>query len=154
MTEPAAPANAIDARATLESRKADPSWGAKVFAGDVDANRELRELTTKAASSDDSVVAAVMSGEPGRMPTTETRIMQGTADMLRSIGIKEGIIEQVLQGHKVTAEEFKLTEAWKARQTRNPEFVRLYLSGDPEAREKMTLADIIISGGIKGQSGI
>jgi hypothetical protein len=44
-------------------------------------------------------------------------------------------------------------EAWKARQMKDPVFVKAYLSGDPEARQKMTLAAIILSGGIKGQSG-
>jgi hypothetical protein len=150
----AQPANAIEARTALDSRMADPSWGAKVFAGDPDANRELRELTSKAAGSDDSTIAVAMSGKPGEMPDTETRIMQGAAGMLREIGIKEGIIEQVLQGHKVTAEEYRLTEAWKARHMKDPVFVKAYLSGETEPREKMTLANIILSGGIKGQSGV
>jgi hypothetical protein len=157
MTEQAAivaPANAIEARAALDSRKADPEWGAKIFAGDADANRELRELTAKAAGSDESVVAAVMSGEPGRMPTTETHIMAGTAGMLREVGIHEEIIKQVLKGHEVTEQEYKLVEAWKARHMKDPEFVKRFLNGDVEAREKMTLANITLAGGIKGKASI
>jgi hypothetical protein len=154
MTDTAPPANAIEARAALDGRMADPSWGAKVFAGDPDANRELRELTGKAAGSDDSTIAVAMSGKPGEMPDTETRIMQGTAGMLREVGVREEIIEQVLKGHKVSEPEYKLTEAWKARHMKDPVFVKAYLSGEVEPREKMTLANIILSGGIKGQSGI
>jgi hypothetical protein len=130
---------------------ADPEWGAKVFAGNPEANRELRELTSKASGTDDSVVAAVMSGEPGKMPTTETHIMAGTAGMLREMGISEEVIEQTLKGHQVSEQEYKLTQAWKARHMKDPEFVKRFLNGDTEAREKMTLADIILSGGIKGQ---
>jgi hypothetical protein len=37
---------------------------------------------------------------------------------------------------------------------KDPVFVKAYLSGEVEPREKMTLANIILSGGIKGQSGI
>jgi len=147
----APPANATEARTVLDAKMADPDWGAKVFAGNPDANRELRELTSKAASSDDSVIAAVMSGDVTRMPTTETHIMAGTAGMLRGIGIREEIIADVLKGHMVTEPEYRLTEAWKARHMKDPEFVKRFLNGDVEAREKMTLADIILSGGIKGQ---
>lgn len=152
MTDQAAPpANAIEARTVLDSRMADPEWGAKIFAGNPDANRELRELTSKAASSDDSVVAAVMSGEPGRMPTTETHIMAGTAGMLREVGVSEEAIEQTLKGHQVSEQEYKLVQAWKGRHMKDPEFVKRFLNGDTEAREKMTLANIVLSGGIKGQ---
>jgi hypothetical protein len=151
VTEQAAPANVIEARAALDSRKADPEWGAKIFAGNPDANRELRELTSKASGSDDSVVAAVMSGEPGRMPTTETHIMAGTAGMLREVGVSEEVIEQTLKGHQVSEQEYKLVQAWKARHMKDPEFVKRFLNGDTEARQKMTLADIVLSGGIKGK---
>jgi hypothetical protein len=151
MTDQPAPANAIEARAVLDSRMADPSWGAKVFAGDVDANRELRELTTKAVGSDDSVVAAVMSGDLSKMPTTETHIMAGAAGMLREVGISEEVIEQTLKGHQVSEQEFKLAEAWKSRHMKDPEFVKSFLNGNVEARQKMALVDIILSGGIKGK---
>ena len=151
MTDQAAPANAIEARTRLDERKADPEWGAKIFAGNPDANRELRELTSKAAGSDDSVVAAVMSGDLSKMPTTETHIMAGAAGMLREVGVSEEVIAQTLKGHQVSEQEYKLVYAWKIRHMKDPEWVKRFLNGDVEAREKMTLADIVLSGGIKGQ---
>jgi hypothetical protein len=150
---PAPPSNVQEARTQLAALVADKERGAKLFAGDVETNRQFSQLTAIASRDDDSTVAAAMAGKLGDMPDSTARIMAGTADMLREIGIKEAIIEQVLQGHEVTAEEYKLTEAWKARQMKDPVFVKAYLSGEVEPREKMTLANIILSGGIKGQSG-
>jgi hypothetical protein len=150
-TPPAPPANVAEATARLAARSADKDWGAKVLAGDADAKREWRDLTSMASGADDSMVAAAMSGNAGQMSDSRVRMMADTAGMLRGIGIREEIIGEVLKGHEVTAEEYKLTEAWKARQMKDPEFVKKFLNGDPEAREKMTLADIILSGNIKGQ---
>jgi hypothetical protein len=151
MTDEAAPANAIEARTRLDERKADPEWGAKIFAGNPDANRELRDLTSMATRSDDSVVAVAMAGKADGMPNSETAMMAGTAAMLREVGVKEEIIKQALEGHQVDEPEYKLVEAWKTRHMKDPEFVKKYLNGDVEAREKMTLANIVLSGGIKGQ---
>jgi hypothetical protein len=150
---PTPPANAQEARTRLDAFVADNGKGALLLAGDVETNRQFSELTAMAAGEDASTVAAAMAGNLGDMPDSSLKLKFQTAGMLREIGISEKIIEQVLQGHEVSAEEYKLTEAWKARQMKNPEFVKAYLSGEPEAREKMTLASIILSGGIKGQSG-
>jgi hypothetical protein len=150
---PAPPANAQEARTRLDAFVADNGKGAKLLAGDVETNREFSELTAMAAGDDASTVAAAMAGNLGDMPNSSVKIMAETAGMLREIGIREEIIEQTLKGHEVSAEEYKLVEAWKARQMKDPVFVKSYLSGDPEAREKMTLASVILSGGIKGQSG-
>jgi hypothetical protein len=150
---PAPPANAQEARTRLDALIADTGRGAKLLAGDVETNREFSELTALAAGEDASTVAAAMSGNLGDMPDSSVRLMANTADMLREVGIREEIIEQTLKGHEVSAEEYKLVEAWKARKMKDPVFVKSYLSGEPEARQKMTLASIILSGGIKGQSG-
>jgi hypothetical protein len=151
-TPPARPANAVEARVRLDAFVADLGKGAKLLARDPETTKEFKSLSEMASGEDASTVAAAIAGNPG-MLDSQLKMMANTAGMLREIGIKEGIIEEVLQGHLVSAEEFKLTEAWKARQMKDPVFVRSYLSGEPLAREKMVLADIIISGGIKGQSG-
>jgi hypothetical protein len=148
---PAPPANAQEARTRLSAFVADNGKGAKLLSGDVETNREFTQLTAMAASDDGSTVSAAMAG--GDIPDSQSKVMAETASFLRTIGIKEGIIEEFLQGHMVSAEEFKLTEAWKARQMKDPAFVKSYLSGEPLAREKMVLADIILSGGITGKSG-
>jgi len=62
--------------------------------------------------------------------------MAATAGKLREIGIREEIIEQTLQGTRFSSDEFKLVEAWKVRQMKDPVFVKAYLSGDAEAARK------------------
>jgi hypothetical protein len=150
---PAPPANSQEARTRLDAFIADKERGAKLFAGDAATTKEFNSLTTMAATDDASTVAAAMAGNIGDVPNSSVKLMADTAGMLREIGIRDGIIEQVLQGHEVTADEYKATEAWKSRQMRDPVFVKAYLSGEPEPREKMMLADIILSGGISPQPG-
>jgi hypothetical protein len=150
-TPPAPPANAAEARTRLDGLIADKAFGAKLLAGDADANRDFRALSDMAANVDDGTIAAAMSGNIGALPDSRLKVMANTADHLREIGIREEIIEQQLRGHEVSPEEYKLVEAWKARQMKDPVFVKAYLSGDPEARQKMTLAAIVLSGDVKGE---
>jgi hypothetical protein len=149
MTEAAAPTNAVEARTQLDVRLADKEWGAKLIAGDANTNKDFRDLTAMVSNEDASTVAAAMSGNIGDMPDSSTKLMANTAEMLREIGIRDDVIEQTLQSPPVTSAEYKLAEAWKARQLKDPVFVKAYLSGDPEAREKMTLCDIVLSSEIK-----
>ena len=151
VTPAAPPANAQEARTVLDARIADRDWGAKLLAGDAATNREYRGLQDMAANSDDSTIAVALSGNIGEFPDSRVKIMSETAGMLREIGIREEIIEQTLRGHIVSPEEYKLVEAWKSRQLKDPVFVKAYLSGDPEARQKMTLAAIVLSGDVKGE---
>src|SRR6266403_5626346 len=143
---PTAPTNALEARGRLNTLIADKDWGAKLLAGDAATNREYRDLSSMAANVDANTIAVALSGEIGEFPDSGLKQMAATAGMLREIGIGEEIIEQTLRGHEVSSDEFKLVEAWKARQMKDPVFVKSYLSGDAEARQKMTLAAIILSG--------
>jgi hypothetical protein len=148
---PAPPATPAEARQRLDARLADKQFGARLLAGDAATNTEYRDLQNMAANVDpNDAVAVAMSGNIGEMPDSSVKLMANTADMLREIGIKESIIEETLRGHEVTEQEYKLVEAWKARQMKDPVFVKAYLSGDADARHKMTLAAIVLSGGIKG----
>jgi len=148
---PAPPANSTEARTRLDTLIADKNFGAKLVAGDADANREFRGLQNLAASTDDTTIAAAMSGEIGEFPDSGAKQMANTAAMLREIGIREEIIEQTLRGHEVSADEFRLVEAYKARLMKDPMFVKDFLSGNPEARQKMTLIAIVQSGNVKGE---
>jgi hypothetical protein len=156
---PVPPATPQEARAVLDAKMADKNWGERLTAGDAEVTREWNSLQAKAAEPTDDVSRA-MAGDVlqhaaflGGVPDSGVKLMADTADMLREIGIREPIIEETLRGHEVTAEEMKAVEAWKARSMKNPEFVKNFLSGDPEARQKMTLAAIVLSGGIKGEQG-
>jgi hypothetical protein len=151
---PAPPANAAEARTRLDALLVDKDRGAKLLAGDAEVNREYRELRAKADNPDPAdTVAVAMSGNVGEVPDSEVALMANTAGMLREIGVRESIIEETLRGHVVTEQEYKLVETWKARQMRDPVFVKNFLSGGAEERQKMTLAAIVLSGGIKDARG-
>jgi uncharacterized membrane protein len=150
--QPAAAANAIEARAQLAGRLADNVWGEKLTKGDPTTQREFDDLTTMASRTDDSAIALAMSGSIiGQGPNSDVRVMAGLAGMLREIGIPEPAIAQALKGDGVSEQEYRLAEAWKTRHMKDLGFVEKYLNGDTEAREKMTMVNIIISGGIKGK---
>jgi hypothetical protein len=151
---PAPPANSQEARTRLDGLIKDRDWGAKLIAGDAATSREYRELRLKVDNPDPAdTVAAAMAGKLGEMPDSSVKMMAETAGMLREIGIRESIIEETLRGHEVTQLEYDLVNAWKTRQMKDPVFVKAYLSGDEEARQKMTLAAIVLSGSIKGALG-
>jgi len=150
---PAPPANAVEARARLDTLIANKDWGAKLLNGDAGTNREYRDLLNMAEKADASKIAVAMSGDIGEMPDSSVKIMAETASMLREIGIREEVIEQTLQGHEVSQKEYDLVKAWHSRQMKDPVFVKAYLSGDPVAREKMMLAHIVLSSDVKGALG-
>jgi hypothetical protein len=159
---PVPPATPQEARSVLDSRIADKDFGARLVAGDADANCEFRELQAKIAEADPADdVARALAGDVDQrasysgigIPDSGVKQLAATAEMLREIGVSEPIIAEQLHGHEVTAQEMKAVEAWRGRQMKNPEFVKAYLSGEPEARKLMTLSQIVISGGIKGEQG-
>jgi hypothetical protein len=151
---PAPPANAQEARTRLDALIADKDRGALLLAGDPATNKDYRDLQNMVANVDpNDQVAVAMSGNIGEMPDSELRLMSNTADMLRDFGIREEIIADTLRGHEVTALEMKQVEAWRERAMRDQTFVRSWLSGDPEARQKMVLSQIIVSGGVKDAGG-
>lgn len=147
---PAPPANSREARTRLDALMADKDWGAKALNGDVAANRELRELSAMAARDDGSAVEIAMLGNANRMPTTELQTMATTAAMLREGGIRDEVIRDCLSGKAVTQAEYDLTKAWFKRHEADKEWGKRLLEGDVEAREKWTLATIILSSPIEG----
>ena len=151
MTEPAAPATATEARAVLDARMADKDWGSRVFNGDPAANKELRELTAQVAAGGEDVVAAAMSGELPDMPTGDQRIMAGTAEMLRELGIRDEVTANFLRGEGVTPQEYELVANWKREHMGDAEWTAKFLSGDVKARQQMMLANSVLVNGIKSE---
>jgi hypothetical protein len=150
----APPANAAEARTRLDGLIADKEFGAKLIAGDANANREFRALQEKADSVDPADMAAVaMSGGLPEMPDSRVKLMHETVGLLREIGINEVTIRETLEGHLVSQSEYDRVAAYKSRLMKDPVFVRDFLSGNPEARQKMTLIAIVQSGGIKDARG-
>jgi hypothetical protein len=147
---PAPPANSQEARTRLDALIADKDWGAKALAGDLAANRELRELTTMAARDDGAGVDVAMLGNANQMPTTELQVMAHAAASMREVGIREEIIRDALSGKAMTQAEVDLTKAWQTRHFADPEWSKRFLAGGAEERQQFMLCSIILSSPIKG----
>ena len=144
------PANAKEASARLEVLKANDEFTGKLLGGDPYAAKEFHDLHVMAAEgSGMSDVDKAMTGALPDVPDSGLRMMAGTADMLRDIGLRDEVVRQVLEDQPVTEAEFNAAKAWQTRAMKDQAFVKLYLEGDIEARQKMTLASIIISSPIK-----
>jgi hypothetical protein len=152
------PETAAAASEKLTTLQADKAWTGKLLAGDAAVTQEWNGLHERVHRGDDEAkeaksladrVAAAMTGDQRSLSDPEAKQMNSTAAMLREIGIRDEVVTQALSGHEVTKAEFDVVKNWQARATRDPEFTKLYLSGDPEACQKMTLAAIVLSSNIK-----
>jgi hypothetical protein len=74
-------------------------------------------------------------------------MMANTADMLREIGFPEKAIHETLAGKVPTPDDIQLAQSWKRQALNSPEWVRRYLSGEPDARREMMAADVVITNG-------
>jgi len=151
LQQPAPPATATEARTVLDARLADKDWGAKVFAGDAAANKELHELTAMASRGGDDTVAAAMNGHPAYMPTTEQHQMAHTAALFRELGIRDDVTSQFLRGEQVTPQEYELVANFKKEMMGDEAFIKRFLNGDVKARQQMLIADTVLVNGIKNK---
>jgi hypothetical protein len=156
--QPQIPETAAAAGERLANLQADKAWTGKLLAGDTAVKQEWNGLHERAARGDDQEkeaaslserVVAAMTGNLQSAPDSEAELMNVTAGLLRELGIRDEVVMQTLSGHEVSRAEFDLVKNWKERTMRDPEFTKKYLSGDPDARQKMTLAAIVLSSNIK-----
>jgi hypothetical protein len=148
-TPAAPPKNATEAQVALNSRGADQEWRAKVFAGDVAANKEWRDLTAMVAAGGDDTVAVAMAGNPSNMPTTELAHIAHTAAMFRELGMRTEVASQLLRGEPVSALEYELVSNWKKEHMGDEDFVKRFLSGGIKERQQMLIANSVLVNGIK-----
>jgi hypothetical protein len=159
MTEPiisppvvdqAPPKTATEARVALDARAADKDGWAKRFdAGGITEKREWEQLTAMIAGGGDDTVTVAMTGNPVYMPTTDLHQMAHTAGWFRELGIRDEVTSEFLRGEKVTVQEYEAVSNWKKIQMGNEEWVKKYLSGDVEARQKMMIANTVLVNGAK-----
>jgi hypothetical protein len=150
--QPEPPKTATEARTVLDARMADKDWGGRIFNGDAGANKELRELTAMVAAGGADTVAVAVAGNPVRMPTTEQAHMAHTAALFRDLGIRDEVTSQFLRGEQVTPLEYELVANWKKTAMGDNSaggFVERYLAGNVEAKQKMLIADSVLTNGIR-----
>ena len=129
---------------------ADKEWGAKVFAGDPTANKELHNLTAMVATGAGAdTIAVAMTGSPVYMPTTDMAMMAHTTAMFRELGIRDEVIREFFQGDGISPEWYEATVNWKKEHMGDLEWQKKFLSGDVKAAQQMMLANSIIVNGVK-----
>jgi hypothetical protein len=156
--QPQIPETAAAAGEKLATLQADKAWTGKLLAGDVSVTQEWNGLHERVHRGDDEAkeaksladrAAAAMTGDQRSLSDPETKQMNATAAMLRELGIRDEVVTQTLTGRDVTQAEFDVVKNWQTRALRDEAFTKLYLTGDPEACQKMTLAAIVLSSNIK-----
>jgi hypothetical protein len=152
------PETAAAASEKLATLQADKAWTGKLLAGDATVTQEWNGLHERAHRGDDEAkeaksladrVTAAMTGDQRSLSDPEAKQMNSTAAMLRELGIRDEVVTQTLTGRDVTQAEFEVVKNWQTRAMRDPEFTKRYLTGDPEACQKMTLAAIVLSSNVK-----
>ncbi len=147
--QPAAPTNATEAAARLDTLKADSGWGEKFLSGDVATVKEFHDLHAMIDAGDNVEMALAGITPGGDIPDSGAKLMANTATMLREIGLSDGVVRQALAGEGVPQAEFDAVTIWKGQRMRDPEFTAKYLAGDPEAGRLMTTANVVIANGVK-----
>src|SRR5450432_3411625 len=94
----APPKTATEARTVLDARQADKEWGARLFAGDPNTNKEFHTLSAMVAAGGDDTVEVAMTGNPVYMPTTDLHQMASTAAWFRELGIRDEVTSEFLRG--------------------------------------------------------
>ncbi|HEY8336713.1 MAG TPA: hypothetical protein VIQ05_23215 [Tardiphaga sp.] len=136
-----------EASQRLSELKNSPEWRDKWFAGSVTAKDEFRQLTEAIAMGDDPEVDLAMAGQidVGMIDVGGRRAMHSTAEMLRSRGIDDGPIRDLLLNKAVTSDDYKAAQRQKDALLRSHDFSAKFLSGDGDARKQMTDLDMILS---------
>jgi hypothetical protein len=158
--QPQIPDTAAAAGEKLATLQSDKTWTDKLLAGNAAVKTEWNGLHERVVRGDDQEkqaeslserVIAAMTGNLQSAPDSDAALMNVTAGLLRELGIRDEVVMQTLSGQEVTQAEFDAVKHWKERAMRDSEFTKQYLNGDPEARQKMTLAAIVLSSNIKGE---
>jgi hypothetical protein len=147
---PALPPTPDQAEAKLTELRGNKEWVTKFLAGNGPEVAEYGKLSEIAlGKGDEAKVALAMAGQYLPVNDSEHITRMGTASMLREAGIADDVIRQALSGSPVTQQERDAAEKLKAKLMRNADFSKKYLAGDAEAKEQMTLLQIITSSDVK-----
>jgi hypothetical protein len=134
----AAPAVPADQAAAAEKKAelmADPAWVKRKVSGDPEANAEMTKINE------------VLVGAETAQPAVDASEL----DHLRSLGLSNEVIKQVETRQPVTQDEYDRASRLKSTLMKDPEFVRKYLDGQYEARQKMALISIVMSSQIRSK---
>jgi hypothetical protein len=140
------------AKAQLAGLTGDPEWRAAFLRGSPEHRRQFAELTAAAASG--SAAAEALAGDPVALPGTPELSSHGVTPTqlrreigaLRTSGLNDDVIAQILNGHEVNPGEVAAARELKSMLLGDRQFVAKYLANDWNAVRQMRLIATILSG--------
>jgi hypothetical protein len=96
-----------------------------------------------------SIVELALAGHTDHINDSGYLQMKNTVDALRTDGISEGAIRQLISKEPVSRAEYERVKQWKSDAMENSEFTAAYLKGDPASVRMMTNAMIVLVSPIK-----
>lgn len=123
------------AAARIEELIADKDFGKRLLSGDHKARKEWRELHE--------------TGGPEALMAVQEfkRDEKAIAHFAEFHSLSAEHVEELREFKPVPPQVHRKAVAWVARNSRDPEFAKKYLSGDPEAGRLMFLANSLIARG-------
>jgi hypothetical protein len=175
---PAAPTTPTDALATpptvptpseatvlLDARLTNPEFAAKLLAGSGPEVQEFHRLM--ALKSSDAPVAEnggdrldrIIAGTEPAPPfetvvngELTTRNQIATAQVLRDLGLSNGVIRQAFEGKPVSADEYNAVKNLRTARMSDKVWTAKLLAGDFEAKRELALMNIVMVAGYKEQA--
>jgi hypothetical protein len=153
-TTPVPVTDSAQAKAQIESLSHDKVWREAFLRGSAAERAQFATLTARAAAGDPA--AEALAGDlppPGGMEITGSavggkipaRALASEVNALRSAGISDGAIQQLLDGYAMSAHEIEAVTRLKSMRLGDPEFVARYLKGGWSERREMTLIAAVLS---------
>jgi hypothetical protein len=118
-------------QAAASARKAEllanPEWRGKFLENDPAAHTEM------------SAINSVLVG-----PAPQETLDPSQIEHARALVIREDIVQQLATRMPIPQSEHDAVARWKAGHLKDPAFLRKYFDGDYEARQQMTIANIVL----------
>ena len=148
------PSDPGEAATALAARMSDKAWSDGFLRGgpQLIEYQKLSEVAARKIDTDN--VALAMEGKYLPVNSANHLNMMGTATMLREAGIERDVIQQVLTGGPVSAEERATAESVKSKLMGNADWSKKWLAGDAEAKQQMMLLNIVLASDVKQEEKV
>ncbi|WP_316196859.1 hypothetical protein [Bradyrhizobium sp. SZCCHNS3053] len=114
----------------------------KLAAGDPETRREFDTIAAEIVGMDH--LTSAITGDASLMTSGKLREMSAGVQWLREFGFADEVIRDILAGDQVEQPFRARIAQWRSDAMRSAEFVKSYLSGEPEAAKKMMIANAVL----------
>ena len=149
-TSPAAPSTPLtpaEAASKLATLRTDNAWGDRVLKGEPGALKELRDLSQIISTGSDLdalILAAHDQPDSSIGGQLSLKKVAGEIPSLRSDGLTDETIKELLAGRESTPQEVDAVRRFKTARHSSKEWVDRYLAGEHEAVRESRLMSIVL----------